>query len=716
VKWRPPRQVGSSHSPPGSSTPLRHQHGAGRRLTTEPARETVQAPQGVPPQPRQLVNSRRQPWTPRPTAREVQPRHTQLQPHGSSYFLPGKLAGKPANFLLDSGCTTNLLSRQFFDTLSAKVKDRLAPYEGDHGTLADGSCIPFYGIIELTGYVRNQAIQETFIVGQLNEDAILGMPFLQRHGCRIDFSKSAIIMGDKELACVDKFGRPLAGAVQVVRSCTIPGHSRATVRCKVDGGQTSKLGVVESTHSRVQLARSFSRLTGQGEISVQCVNPFSETVDLPPRSMLGRFHPVQEEAIGPSSGATTEGPQQSPSRGRRTVPTHASPPPGTRGCTGNGKRQAMARLPHGYSEAFSHTDHGARLNRAGCREVPRAARTAPAQLLQQRADTPPEAAQSLRAKPVWAGNVRELPKLQECLPGVVADVYRAKQEGRRPSSTQRRQGCAELRLYCQRWSSLRVGPDGLLTMTLAANSRQPARKRVVCPVAIRRKLIQDTHEETHGGVQGVVTKLQLRWYWPNMERDIRRRVRRCKVCQTNKHSRLPGEAGRQTHCARRSRQAETVNLAGNTSMTRQEDLARRERPLPSLKVRSPPPTSSLPSSPLPEPETGPEVQKPPVGGAPQGDANIGPAPHTRQLPACLRDCVRDRGISGSNKSLERPRMGKQAKSRGSCDHHENLNFCLGGISHEIHPLEVKSPSHVSQPRCPVFSYVDAVESRRASKQ
>jgi len=39
------------------------------------------------------------------------------------------------------------LSRQFFDTLSAKVRNGLEPYEEDHGTLADGSCIPFYGII-----------------------------------------------------------------------------------------------------------------------------------------------------------------------------------------------------------------------------------------------------------------------------------------------------------------------------------------------------------------------------------------------------------------------------------------------------------------------------------------------------------------------------------------------------------------------------------------
>jgi len=150
-----------------------------------------------------------------------------MQPHGNSYFLPGKIAGKAVTFLLDSGCTTNLISRQLFNTLSARVRGKMEPYNGEYGTLADGSCIPFYGIVELTGCVRDQAIQEMFIASQLKEDAILGMPFLKQHGCHIDFSKSAMVMSGRELACVDKFGRPLVGGVQVVRNCTIPGRSRA---------------------------------------------------------------------------------------------------------------------------------------------------------------------------------------------------------------------------------------------------------------------------------------------------------------------------------------------------------------------------------------------------------------------------------------------------------------------------------------------------------
>jgi len=95
--------------------------------------------------------------------------------------------------------------------------------------------------------------------------------------------------------------------------------------------------------------------------------------------------------------------------------------------------------------------------------------------LQQRTNTPPEAINHLRANPVLADNVRELRRLQETLSGVVANVYRAKKGGQRPSEEQLRQGCAELRLYCQCWDSLRIGPDGLLTITLATTDGHPER-------------------------------------------------------------------------------------------------------------------------------------------------------------------------------------------------------------------------------------------------
>jgi len=107
-------------------------------------------------------------------------------------------------------------------------------------------------------------ISETFIVSQLKEDAIMGMPFLKRHKCHIDFNKSAVMMAGRELACVDRFGRPLVGGVQVVQCCTVPGCSRATVRCRVNCREIFDLGVGEGALGSVQLANSLNRLDERG--------------------------------------------------------------------------------------------------------------------------------------------------------------------------------------------------------------------------------------------------------------------------------------------------------------------------------------------------------------------------------------------------------------------------------------------------------------------
>jgi len=89
---------------------------------------------------------------------------------------------------------------------------------------------------------------------------------------------------------------------------------------------------------------------------------------------------------------------------------------------------------------------------------------------------------------------------------VVAEVYRAQQEGQRPSDQQSRQGCAELRLYCRHWDSLRIEPNGLLTMSVAATRGLPAREKIVCPTAMRWKLVWDTHKQAHAGAQRVLAK------------------------------------------------------------------------------------------------------------------------------------------------------------------------------------------------------------------
>jgi len=186
-----------------------------------------------------------------------------------------------------------------------------------------------------------------------------------------------------------------------------------------------------------------------------------------------------------------------------------------------------------------------------------------------------------------------------------------------------------------------------------------------------------------------------------MEHETRRRVRQCETCQANKHGRPPDETGRWRQNVEGPWQVEAVNLVGGVCMAPQGDVVGRGRPLSAREARPPAPR---PPPPLLEPSTGSEVQKTPEGEAPSGDTKeITPSEqYTKQTPMHRKDLVRDHIMCGRYKDSTGHRMGKRA----------NINFCLGGITNEIHTPETKSPSHIVQPRCSLFPYADAATSRR----
>ena len=81
------------------------------------------------------------------------------RPHQASYFIPGKVEGRPAQFLLDTGCTTNLLGKHVYDRLPEAVRSQRRDY-AKHGLLADGTRLPFYGILQLNIRLRQVKTQE----------------------------------------------------------------------------------------------------------------------------------------------------------------------------------------------------------------------------------------------------------------------------------------------------------------------------------------------------------------------------------------------------------------------------------------------------------------------------------------------------------------------------------------------------------------------------
>jgi len=198
--------------------------------------------------------------------------------------------------------------------------------------------------------------------------------------------------------------------------------------------------------------------------------------------------------------------------------------------------------------------------------------------------------------------------------------------------------------------------------------------------------------------------------------------------------------GRQTTTRGRQRHRPEYEVV----VLRAEDLARDERPLPLTEVRPPSLAPDL-MPPLPETKSDPEVQNPPPGGgAPSGEVReeqseetpvtsrpatlpveldsppVSTPPllergqRTRQPPAYLKDFVCDCVESGRYESSAGHRTERLTTEYGSCEHHKKINFCPGRITNKINLPEAQCPSPASQTRCPVFSYADAVKSRRAS--
>jgi len=159
--------------------------------------------------------------------------------------------------------------------------------------------------------------------------------------------------------------------VQVVQRCTVPGRSRAAVRCRVNCSEISDLGVVEGTLGAVQLADSLNRLDERGNFFVQRVNPFTEPVELPAGSLVGKFYSVQE---------TADEARKIPTRdGRGPVPEHVAELYGDAcdGCESKRERLVMAQLLSKYKDVFSCGDHDMGLTEAVCHEIPLVARTVP---------------------------------------------------------------------------------------------------------------------------------------------------------------------------------------------------------------------------------------------------------------------------------------------------------------------------------------------------
>ena len=68
--------------------------------------------------------------------------------------------------------------------------------------MADGT-----RLITLEFELKGVPMTEVFAVGPLQEDAILGIPFLYTHHCTMAFGTPEVYIGGRRISCAQKYGQ-----------------------------------------------------------------------------------------------------------------------------------------------------------------------------------------------------------------------------------------------------------------------------------------------------------------------------------------------------------------------------------------------------------------------------------------------------------------------------------------------------------------------------
>ena len=277
-----------------------------------------------------------------------------------SYFFPGKLEGRPVQFLVDTGCTTNLLSKQVFDRLPERVKNCLEESDS-HGIMADGTQLPFYGRLRLPLRVRDVKTEEVFVVSRINEDAILGMPFLVAHNCSMEFQLPIIQVDGQKLKCTDRHGRLLTSSVQVTRELVVPPRTEMTVPCRVTTRNFCPLGVIEGQADGLPIATSLNRPGAHGKVVARCLNLTGQPMRLKAGTTIGTFTGIEEKQVEdfqPPTHSETADIQVTQGIDEDEVPEHLKGlyEAAKSGCKEPSQSGQLARLLTKYSTVFSTGD------------------------------------------------------------------------------------------------------------------------------------------------------------------------------------------------------------------------------------------------------------------------------------------------------------------------------------------------------------------------
>ena len=212
-------------------------------------------------------------------------------------FVTGTVAGKTLDFLIDTGASRSLMSREAYLDLKDRVDLTLQATEHEL-TAVGGVPLSIYGQVTLSVTFGGQVVDQEFIVVHMFDDCLLGLDFLKHYRCDWSWDEmSMTIQGETVPLHIDD-EEMLATRVKAANEIYLAPGSELVVKARLVGwNKSTGLGVVEPLTRLINrhgvIVASSVGNGYQGWIPVRLLNISGREAVIRKDTHLGEFTPIQ---------------------------------------------------------------------------------------------------------------------------------------------------------------------------------------------------------------------------------------------------------------------------------------------------------------------------------------------------------------------------------------------------------------------------------------
>ena len=141
---------------------------------------------------------------------------------GRTLYARMKINEKWLDCLIDTGSEVNLIPAKFSEEMEIRPSTRVLQ-------AANGTCIEVLGEVELKVGVENLELDTTFIVSDQIEEVLIGVDWLQVHGCQISFPENIMSVQNRRIPLLKKMFKDKCNRVILQQDVVIPALSEAVV-------------------------------------------------------------------------------------------------------------------------------------------------------------------------------------------------------------------------------------------------------------------------------------------------------------------------------------------------------------------------------------------------------------------------------------------------------------------------------------------------------